>query len=263
MTLTPAPRSIDIPPTATSGVSATNIITASHSPRPAPTHPLHSEKQKKAPVGLIVGVALAIVAAVLALFFVRYLFIRLSGRRGGFIAVMDSGVSLYIHSKPYPTLRDTRTYLYLFRGFMDEYRKCNCIVLLPFFPSPDSHLLASPRLASMAHPLASPQRIHAHAKPPIHIPDRSSRLPHTPVSSPGYICRFLRAQQPLFQLFFHSFLVLPSPPDIVIESRSSRPNQDENEGLACLIKCLEDTVLFTVHAYSILSGCAASTHSRS
>ncbi|KAJ7359868.1 hypothetical protein DFH08DRAFT_1075207 [Mycena albidolilacea] len=77
-------RSVTIVPTETSGVSASNIITESHSHRPSPTHKLHSDKQHKAPVGLIIGVALAILAALFGLFFLRYFFVRRARRRAAF-----------------------------------------------------------------------------------------------------------------------------------------------------------------------------------
>ncbi|KAF7351531.1 hypothetical protein MSAN_01585500 [Mycena sanguinolenta] len=84
ITAAPVARSVDIPPTLSTGVSATHIITQSHSHRPDPTHLLHSQKQAKAPVGLIVGVALAVIAALFGLFFVRYLFVRRKKRRDPF-----------------------------------------------------------------------------------------------------------------------------------------------------------------------------------
>ncbi|KAF7351526.1 hypothetical protein MSAN_01585000 [Mycena sanguinolenta] len=80
----PPRRSVDLPTTAAVGVSNTEIITQSHSPGPSPSHLLDSQKQHKAPVGLIVGVALAVIAALFGLFFVRYLFIRRKRRRETF-----------------------------------------------------------------------------------------------------------------------------------------------------------------------------------
>ncbi|KAJ6557701.1 hypothetical protein B0H19DRAFT_1376335 [Mycena capillaripes] len=85
------PRTVTIPPTQTSGIAASNVITESHSARPSPSHALHSEKQHKAPVGLIVGVALAIVAAIAALFFIRYLFVRRARRREQAAAFSGAG----------------------------------------------------------------------------------------------------------------------------------------------------------------------------
>ncbi|KAJ7186013.1 hypothetical protein C8R46DRAFT_1062209 [Mycena filopes] len=76
------PRSITLVPTATSGVPASTQ--ASHSARPSPTRHLKSDKQHKAPVGLIIGVAIAILAGVAALFFVRWLFVRRARRRAAF-----------------------------------------------------------------------------------------------------------------------------------------------------------------------------------
>ncbi|KAJ7935937.1 hypothetical protein B0H13DRAFT_2304425 [Mycena leptocephala] len=75
-------RSVTLVSTATSGVPASHI--QSHSARPDPTHTLHSQKQHKAPVGTIVGVAVAIVAGIAALFFVRWLFVRRARRRAAF-----------------------------------------------------------------------------------------------------------------------------------------------------------------------------------
>ncbi|KAF7351509.1 hypothetical protein MSAN_01583200 [Mycena sanguinolenta] len=131
LTAAPDRRSVTIPPTASTGVSNTEIITQSHSHRcvssasfrvgflfscfgclpssflrlprllllrplclilkltphahsPSPSHLLHSEKQAKAPVGLIVGVGLAVIAALFGLFFVRYMFVRRKRRREAF-----------------------------------------------------------------------------------------------------------------------------------------------------------------------------------
>ncbi|KAJ7022315.1 hypothetical protein C8F04DRAFT_1272753 [Mycena alexandri] len=81
ITAAPEARTVDIPPTATSGVPASHI---SHSARPSPSHQLKSERQKKAPVGLIVGVAIAILAGVIGLFLVRWLFVRRARRRAAF-----------------------------------------------------------------------------------------------------------------------------------------------------------------------------------
>ncbi|KAJ7660377.1 hypothetical protein DFH06DRAFT_1194450 [Mycena polygramma] len=78
------PRAVTLVPTATSGVSASNVISVTHSARPPPTHSLHSEKQHKAPVGLIVGVAIAILLFIASLFFVRFLFIRRARTRAAF-----------------------------------------------------------------------------------------------------------------------------------------------------------------------------------
>ncbi|KAJ7201913.1 hypothetical protein GGX14DRAFT_655256 [Mycena pura] len=75
------PRSITPIPTATPGVSASNIVTASHSARPSPTPKLKSDREHDVPVGLIVGVAIAIVLAIASLFFVRWLFVRRARRR--------------------------------------------------------------------------------------------------------------------------------------------------------------------------------------
>ncbi|KAJ7084915.1 hypothetical protein C8R44DRAFT_862230 [Mycena epipterygia] len=75
-----AVRSITLVPTQPSGVPASTAST-SHTHGPTPTPHLKSDKQHKAPVGLIVGVALAIVAGVAGLFFIRYLFIRRARRR--------------------------------------------------------------------------------------------------------------------------------------------------------------------------------------
>ncbi|KAK7045026.1 hypothetical protein R3P38DRAFT_2882196 [Favolaschia claudopus] len=85
-TPTPAPLEprVTIPPTATSGIAASNEITESHSHRPAPTHALKSNREHKAPVGLIVGVAVGILAFLFALFFIRWLFIRRARRRAAF-----------------------------------------------------------------------------------------------------------------------------------------------------------------------------------
>ncbi|KAF8140909.1 hypothetical protein K438DRAFT_1995566 [Mycena galopus ATCC 62051] len=76
--------SVDLPPTNTPGVTFTPSISATHSARPSPSHLLHSEKQSKAPVGLIVGVALAIIAFLVALAFLRYFFVRRAQRRKAF-----------------------------------------------------------------------------------------------------------------------------------------------------------------------------------
>ncbi|KAJ6458922.1 hypothetical protein C8R47DRAFT_143300 [Mycena vitilis] len=69
-------------PTATSGIPASNVIsrTTTHSARPPPIHSLHSEKQHKAPVGLIVGVAIAILLFIASLF----LFIHHARERAAF-----------------------------------------------------------------------------------------------------------------------------------------------------------------------------------
>ncbi|KAJ6459038.1 hypothetical protein C8R45DRAFT_1031311 [Mycena sanguinolenta] len=84
LTAAPPRRSVDVPTTASTGVSNSNAVTESHSARPSPSHLLDSQKQHKAPVGLIVGVALAVIAALFGLFFVRYLFIRRKRRRESF-----------------------------------------------------------------------------------------------------------------------------------------------------------------------------------
>ncbi|CAK5263775.1 unnamed protein product [Mycena citricolor] len=69
-------RAVTIAPTQTQGVSASNVITASHSHRPSITPTLESQRQHKAPVGLIVGVAIAIIGAIIGLFLIRWLFVR-------------------------------------------------------------------------------------------------------------------------------------------------------------------------------------------
>ncbi|KAJ6458924.1 hypothetical protein C8R47DRAFT_1162518 [Mycena vitilis] len=112
------PRAVTLAPTATSGIPASNVISTTHSARPPPTHSLHSEKcvfacilllpftascllsrspltgllidffcvlrQHKAPVGLIVGVAIAILLFIASLFLVRFLFIRRARKRAAF-----------------------------------------------------------------------------------------------------------------------------------------------------------------------------------
>ncbi|KAJ7720377.1 hypothetical protein DFH07DRAFT_307641 [Mycena maculata] len=74
------PRSVTLVPTATSGVPASHT-SGSISRGPTPTVTFKSQKQAKAPVGLIVGVAIAVIAAIAVLFFIRYLFIRRARRR--------------------------------------------------------------------------------------------------------------------------------------------------------------------------------------
>ncbi|CAK5263352.1 unnamed protein product [Mycena citricolor] len=69
-------RAVTIAPTQTQGVSVSNVITASHSHRPSITPTLESQRQHKAPVGLIVGVAIAIIGAIIGLFLIRWLFVR-------------------------------------------------------------------------------------------------------------------------------------------------------------------------------------------
>ncbi|KAJ7445908.1 hypothetical protein FB451DRAFT_1188969 [Mycena latifolia] len=84
---------ITLVPTATSGVPASSD-TVSHSHRPDPTQHFQSDKQAKAPVGLIVGVAIAILAAVVGLFLLRYLFIRRARRREAASASASSAAAL-------------------------------------------------------------------------------------------------------------------------------------------------------------------------
>ncbi|KAJ7060706.1 hypothetical protein C8F01DRAFT_1140663 [Mycena amicta] len=74
-------RNVTLPPTATSGVPASNAITQSHSHRPTPTKHFQSDKQRNTPVGLIWGVSIAVVVAIVALFLVRFLFIRRARKR--------------------------------------------------------------------------------------------------------------------------------------------------------------------------------------
>ncbi|KAF7317438.1 hypothetical protein HMN09_00480500 [Mycena chlorophos] len=76
-----AARSITVAPTETSGISASNVITQSHSHGPTPTPKLKSDRQSKTPVGLIWGVAVAIVVAIVALFLVRWMFVRRARKR--------------------------------------------------------------------------------------------------------------------------------------------------------------------------------------
>ncbi|KAJ7103684.1 hypothetical protein C8R43DRAFT_1047343 [Mycena crocata] len=73
-------RSITLVPTQSSGETAPTDTT-SHTPGPTPTRHLKSDKEHDAPVGLIVGVALAILGAIVAAFLLRYLFVRRNNKR--------------------------------------------------------------------------------------------------------------------------------------------------------------------------------------
>ncbi|KAJ7458906.1 hypothetical protein FB451DRAFT_1406089 [Mycena latifolia] len=76
--LTAAPF-VTLVPTATSDVPSVN--TTSHSRRPDPTQHFKSERQAKAPVGVIVGGAIAVLAGICGLFFLRWLFLHRARRR--------------------------------------------------------------------------------------------------------------------------------------------------------------------------------------
>ncbi|KAJ7432447.1 hypothetical protein B0H11DRAFT_2126109, partial [Mycena galericulata] len=88
--ITLEPRSVTLVPTATSGVPA-STKSHSHSQGPTPTVHFHSEVQKKAPVGLIVGVALGVIAAIVGLFVIRYLFVRRARRREAASTTLGAG----------------------------------------------------------------------------------------------------------------------------------------------------------------------------
>ncbi|KAJ7466510.1 hypothetical protein FB451DRAFT_1178660 [Mycena latifolia] len=71
---------ITLVPTATSGVPA-SVGTTSHARRPDPPQHFKSERQAKAPVGLVVGGAIAVLAGICGLFFLRWLFLSRAHRR--------------------------------------------------------------------------------------------------------------------------------------------------------------------------------------
>ncbi|KAF7351510.1 hypothetical protein MSAN_01583300 [Mycena sanguinolenta] len=80
LTAPPDRRSVTIPPTASTGISNTEILRAA----PPPHISYTPKKQAKAPVGLIVGVGVAVIAALFGLFFVRWMFVRKKRRREAF-----------------------------------------------------------------------------------------------------------------------------------------------------------------------------------
>ncbi|KAF7303228.1 hypothetical protein MKEN_01286600 [Mycena kentingensis (nom. inval.)] len=84
-------RSVTIVPTETSGIPASNVITqTSHSQGPQPTREFKSDKERKVPVGLIWGVAIAIVAAIMVLFLLRLLFVRKKRREAAAAAAASA-----------------------------------------------------------------------------------------------------------------------------------------------------------------------------
>ncbi|KAJ7086870.1 hypothetical protein B0H15DRAFT_344915, partial [Mycena belliarum] len=71
---------VTLPPTLSADVPAP-VGTRTHSQKAPPRKKLQSERQTKASPGLIVGVAFAVIAGIVGLFFVRYLFVRRARRR--------------------------------------------------------------------------------------------------------------------------------------------------------------------------------------